>query len=119
MEKKGWMPATAGILDIISGSFGLFVGMILLVLGTLGSGMLRFFEVGIPEISPVVILAIFSAAAVPLAITGILAIVGGIYAIRRKMWGLALAGSIAAFFPSWILGIAAIVLTILSKKEFE
>jgi len=119
MEKNTWMPATAGILDIISGSFGLFAGMILLVLGTLGSEILRFFEVGIPEISPAVILALFSAVAVPLAIAGILAIVGGIYAIRRKMWGLALAGSIAAFFPSWLLGIAAIVFTILSKKEFE
>jgi hypothetical protein len=50
---------------------------------------------------------------------GILAIVGGIYALQRKIWGLALAGSIAAFFPSWILGIAAIVLTALSKNEFE
>ena len=50
----------------------------------------------------------------------ILAIVGGIYALQRKIWGLALAGSIAAFFtPSWVLGVAAIVFTALSKNEFE
>jgi len=46
--------------------------------------------------------------------------VGGIYALQRKIWGLALAGSIAAFFsPSWVLGVAAIVFTALSKNEFE
>jgi hypothetical protein len=119
MEKKTWLPPTAGILDIISGSFGLFAGIILLVLGTLGSGLLRLFEVGIPEISPAVILALLSAIAIPLIIAGILAIVGGIYALQRKMWGLALAGSIAAFFPSWLLGMAAIIFTALSKNEFE
>ena len=119
MEKKTWMPPTAGILDIISGSFGLFAGIILLALGTLGSGVLRFFEFGISDISPAVILAIFSAVAIPLAIAGILAIIGGIYTLQRKMWGLALTGSIAAFFPSRLLGIAAIIFTAISKNEFE
>jgi len=46
--------------------------------------------------------------------------VGGVYALQRKKWGLALVGSIAAFFPpKWILGIAAIVLTVLAREEFE
>jgi hypothetical protein len=35
------------------------------------------------------------------------------------MWRLALAGSIAAFFGSQPLGVAAIIFTALSKKEFE
>jgi uncharacterized membrane protein HdeD (DUF308 family) len=50
---------------------------------------------------------------------GILAIVGGIYALKRKKWKLALAGSIAAFFGSSPLGVAAIIFTALSKNEFE
>jgi hypothetical protein len=77
-------------------------------------GVMRF----VPDIPPY-LFPIFAALALPFAIVGILAIVGGIYALRRKIWGLALAGSIAAFFPSWILGIAAIVFTALSKNEFE
>jgi len=69
--------------------------------------------------------------------TGVLAIVGGAYAIQRKKWILALAACVFAFFPLsfwlWVieaefywpvvlsafLGIGAIVLTVLSKKEFE
>ncbi|MEN8613795.1 hypothetical protein ABFB09_00735 [Dehalogenimonas sp. THU2] len=49
----------------------------------------------------------------------ILAILGGVYAMRRRAWGLALAGSIASillFFPT---GIPAVVFTALSRSEFE
>jgi hypothetical protein len=70
----------------------------------------------------------------------VLAIIGSIYSIRRTKWPLALIGSIAAsaLLPIFILyfvvyegplgavgliyslpGIAAIVLTVLSKKEFK
>jgi hypothetical protein len=100
----------AGILDIVAGSLGIILAIALIFVGVL----MRF----VPDMPPYLV-PIFTALALPFAIVGILAIVGGIYALRRKIWGLALAGSIAAFFPSWLLGIAAIVLTALSKKEFE
>ncbi|MFC1904817.1 hypothetical protein ACFLXT_03525 [Chloroflexota bacterium] len=52
---------------------------------------------------------------------GIVAIVGGIFALRRRVWGVALAGSICACMSlvSWILGILAIILILLSKNEFK
>lgn len=110
MEKNTWMPTTAGILDIISGSFGLIAFCALVV-----AGVIVRFAPNIPKFLP----PMFVGLALPLAIVGILAIVGGIYALQRRNWGLALAGSIAAFFPSWLLGIAAIILTALSRDEFE
>ncbi|MGB3479983.1 MAG: hypothetical protein WBB67_12595, partial [bacterium] len=55
---------------------------------------------------------------VPILVLGIIAIVGGISAIRRKSFGLSLAGAICAL-PSNILGILAIIFVSLSKKEFE
>lgn len=110
MDKKTWMPTTAGILDIISGSFGL-IGFCALVIA---GGVVRFAP-NIPRFLP----PMFMGLALPLVIVGILAIVGGIYALQRRNWGLALAGSIAAFFPSWLLGIAAIIFTALSREEFE
>jgi hypothetical protein len=115
-SKETWMPTTAGILDIIAGSFGLIGGVILLIFGAVGSSIMPYL---VPQVPPAIAVAIFTSIAVPLIVIGILAIVGGIYALRRKVWGLALAGSIAAFFPSWILGLTAIVLTALSKNEFE
>ena len=53
-----------------------------------------------------------------LAILGIVAIVGGISAIRRKSFSLSLAGAICAR-PSTILGILAVIFVALGKREFE
>jgi len=50
-------------------------------------------------------------------ILGIVAIVGGISAIRRKRFGLSLAGAICAL-PSVILGILAVISVALGKREF-
>ena len=115
-ENKTWMPTAAGILDIVAGCWGLILSLMFVSIGA----VMRY----IPEMytepdTSQYIFPIFTAMAVPIAILGILAIVGGIYALRRRIWGLALAGSIAAFFPAWILGLPAIVFTALSKKEFE
>lgn len=109
-NNRTWMPTVAGILDIIAGSFGLILAFVFILIGAVA----RF----IPEIPPY-LFPIFAALSLPFACVGILAIVGGIYALKRKIWGLALAGSICAFFPSWLLGLTAIVLTALSKNEFE
>jgi hypothetical protein len=45
----------------------------------------------------------------PLIIPGIIAIVGGIYALKKKMWGLALAGSIFTLIGFVIIGIIGIL----------
>ena len=59
---------------------------------------------------------------------GLIAIAGGIFAIGRKAWGLALAGAICAIVPPhpwgeliWtpVLGMVAVVLLVASKSEFS
>ncbi len=109
MNGKTWMPTAAGILDIVAGCLGLFVALLLVFLAAAGPI--------VPDIPPYVS-SVLGALTVPMAILGILAIVGGIYALKRKIWGLALAGSIAAFFCSWILGLLAVIFIAVSKKEF-
>jgi uncharacterized membrane protein HdeD (DUF308 family) len=118
MENK-WMAVTAGILDIVAGSLrvivSLFVALLVAAFAIFSRGDMTCLE-GFPiaiTASVVITLAIF------FLIASILAIVGGIYAMRRKNWGMALAGSIAALLCAAPLGIAAIVLIALSKKEFE
>ena len=51
-------------------------------------------------------------------VLGVVAVVGGIYAIRRKKFGLSLAGAVCAL-PLYILGIPAVILVSTSKREFE
>ena len=56
---------------------------------------------------------------IPLAILGILAVVGGIYALNRKNYGVAVTGSITAFLPFSFMGLASIIFMTLARKEFE
>jgi len=104
MNRK-WMPIAAGTLTIIG-------------------GLTFFVSVSLWAFWPLVVPSIF-------------AIVGGVYAWERRKWPIALAGSISALFTllfmstimrdyrsEWfwaltLIGIAAVVLTVLSRKEFK
>lgn len=109
--EKTWKPTTAGILSIIAGAIELLIGIGLMV----ALGLAASLYGAIPGL-PIGILPVFG---VPLVIIGIVAIVGGIYALRRKIWGLTLAGSICALFcPGFILGILAIIFVVMGKNEF-
>ena len=104
-----WMPLTAGILDLVAGVPALIIGILVAAgLGALGrlSGIAG---VGV----------IMAAIGVPLIIFAIIAIVGGVFALRKRIWGLALAGSIFALFCAWIFAIPAIVFTVMGKKHFK
>jgi hypothetical protein len=104
--ERTWKPTTAGILSIIAGSIGVITGVVVALLGLFIGG---FFGLPWPGLF-----------GIPSLIFGTVAIVGGIYALRRQVWGLALAGSICALFGPWvILGLLAIIFVSLGKGEFE
>ena len=122
--QKTWKPLVAGILDIVGGASGI-IGSIVAILG-----ILFFIPVAItggpgpvPNMPnwmiPGVLSSILIIGGVFILIVAILSLIGGIYAIQRKKWGLALAGSIAAIFGSSIMGILATIFTAMSKDEFE
>jgi hypothetical protein len=102
-------PTIAGCLDIAAGIIWLlFVAfIILLVIGfAVGFGSYN-------ELSQVRIWSVFFGFALP----GLLAIVGGVFSIRRRNWILALIGSVCAVPLG--LGIISIVLLIQSKHAFD
>jgi membrane protease YdiL (CAAX protease family) len=118
--ERTWKTKTAGILAIIIGALCVIEWGVVAVLGIFEWGWLAIGGLlgagGIIEAIAAIVIAI-----------GIVAIVGGIFALRRKRWRLALAGSICAIFCLWFipilvnvpLAIAAIVLVVLGKSEFE
>lgn len=109
---KTWKPTTAGILTLINGVLNVIVGIVFAALsGLIGStwwgsmmGMAGWGWFG-----P------FGAAFI---VIGIISIIGGIFAIQRRVWGMALAGAICALFPAIIFGILSIIFVALGKKEF-
>lgn len=121
---RTWKPILAGILNVISGICFLFGGIIIIsMLGQLemampwaSYGMYSMGLEGEPSGSFVTtFILILGTAAIFL---GVLSTIGGIYSIKRRLWGMALTGSVSTFLSSFILGIPTIALTVVSKKEF-
>lgn len=114
-----WKPTVAGILDIVSGVSGLLGGLVLALLA-MTAGV--FLGVSAEELAAKIPFAIgtglFVTLAVLLLVTSFVAVWGGIQSIRRRSWGWALGGSIAAIFVFWPLGVLAVVFTVMAEKEF-
>jgi len=115
--QSNWRSTTAGILDIIAGVWAMCVVIILFIAGGITSI--------IPDIPSWIATVLFSVS-IPIIVLAVVAIAGGVANIVRKSWGLALAGSIAAFFCSFtfffwgfLMGVVAIVLTAIGRGEFK
>ena len=120
IQGKTWKTKAAGVLAIVSGVLAVSQWVTVAVLEVLALGWL--------PMGTLAGLGAVVAAAFTIAIaTGIVAIVGGVFALKRRRWRLALAGSICAIFsvvflPILVnvpLAIAAIVLVVLGRREFE
>ena len=102
---RTWKGTTSGILTLIGGIVGIIAGGIALA-GTGLAAMLTGF-------------AWLSGIGAGFLALGIIALIGGIITLRRKVWGFALTGAICAMFPIVPLGILAIIFVAMAKKEFD
>jgi len=123
-NSKGGLLTAGGILSIIGGALEIVGGgiMVALFMSTvIRSALLpllpRLLFPGV-EFEIHFIPTGFDIAGMSLLVLGVIAIVGGISALRRKTFGLSLAGAICAL-PAWILGIMAVIFVSLSKREFR
>ncbi|MEN8163492.1 MAG: hypothetical protein ABFS37_05140 [Acidobacteriota bacterium] len=108
----------AGILDIASGVMALMGGAVLAAIGLVGTGVLYAIPDDMPPIQWMP-LAFFGPMALMVLIAGVIAIIGGIKAIKRSSWAWTLAGAIAALVCCIPLGIASLVVTVMAEGEFR
>jgi hypothetical protein len=133
--ERTWKSLTGGVLSIIAGSAGIGKGVLALLLrgvldkvdwgnwfsywgGVWGPGM------GWPEMfrfwhNAGMIGTLLLCASIALIIVGVIAICGGVSAIRHRKWGRALAGSILAIPGIPPAGVFALILIAMSRKEFS
>jgi hypothetical protein len=109
-SEKTAMPTIAGVLLLISAALKL-----LGIFALLGAG---FFMI-VPDHFLGNGVLIFLLLLIPLVAIIVLSTLGGIFSLQRKRWSLALAGAIVSILPFSILGIAATVLIVISRNEFE
>jgi lysylphosphatidylglycerol synthetase-like protein (DUF2156 family) len=127
-SNKSSMPTIAGILLIFAGIFAIIFWVQFLTIDatTLESiiDISQFQQID-PSITNEQIIAFLNTCAIIGCIISIFPILGGILAIKRKLWGIALAGSIIGLFSlgmlltSSVLSFIALILLIISRKEFQ
>jgi hypothetical protein len=135
--ERTWKSLTGGILAIVGGAAAIGQGIALLAFrgiwqggtggwggmwgpgmmwpGMLGPGMMWPDTFGYPGWGG----AFAIGAGIALIVVGAIAIAGGVSAVRRQNWGLALAGSILAIPGIPPLGVLALILVAMSRKEFS
>ncbi len=119
--KGTWKSTTAGILEIIDGSFSALISVTMIIgAAVIGSGAawLGLNASDFDGMALSVVATILLVVALVVLAFAVLEILGGISAVQRKRWGLALAGGIASAIPFNLIGIFAIILLALSKDEF-
>lgn len=116
--EQTWKPIAGGILSIIAGVMNLLLGVV--VMGgltaaglVLGAGLVEL-DLDLGGMSWLGVLG------VPLIVLGIISIVGGVYALKRRLWGFALAGAICAIMTgNLVYGTLAIIFVSIGKSEFN
>ena len=133
-DSRRGLLAAGGVMSILAGILQLIIGGGLIGCWLLGSVIENFLlsvTIYIPGFWPILkqhILYLLSfgddvsigcviAGGLSL-ILGIIALVGGISAMRRKRFGLSLAGAICAL-PSGIMGILAVIFIVMGKMAME
>ncbi len=111
-----WMLTLAGVLDICAGATSLIGGSVLAFLAAGAWTIPHHINEPMAEWPLELGFGLFFGLSAMLILLGVFAVVGGIHALRRTSWFWAVVGSIAATLSCFPLGIAAIVLTVMSDN---
>jgi len=123
--KLTWKPIMAGILDIVAGAISMVGGIYFVMFSWIFNAIKEMLRFNPQIVQPAVIQWIeqmFSTLfAVPFVFVfiGIISIIGGVYAMQRRIWVFALAGAIASCIAFPFFGIPSVVITSLAKDEFN
>jgi hypothetical protein len=112
------MPTVAGIVNIICGCFALF-GFLMLTIFSLFFASIPDIQAEMDGFPLIVVQLAFAIGAVCLLMSALVALFGGVSALQRRRWGWILAGSISAILICAPLGLAAIILVVLSENELR
>ena len=110
--QKHWMSTVGGILCLVTGTWGVMSGAVLCAItSSYPTAWIQF--------DPFQTLIINRLAPLGIAL-GAVAIAGGVFALRRRRWSLALAGAICAAMipPPFFLGVLAIIFLAVSRTDF-
>jgi hypothetical protein len=116
--ERTWRPTVGGLLSILAGSWNFLLGIGAVLGGTIFADLIPTFTgtTGGFDVTT-------TGAGGFLILIGLISIIGGSYALARRGWPMALAGSIVALVPTplilpFIMGILSLIFNVLGHKEF-
>jgi hypothetical protein len=108
IRPKTWKPKAGGIINIVIGSFYLLLfGLPIVITAIQGGDNWREFG------------SLMAGIFIILGPVSVMAIIGGIFALKRRKWVLAMIGSVCAIFSPFLIGLAALIFIVISRNEFE
>ncbi len=113
--------SVGGILAIVSSVLGALMGLFFLAMPLL-MGSIDELDTGnaiSDDVMMQFLVVFYAAIGIFYLLVGALGVVGGIFAINRKKFGLALAGAIASSLSFYPLGIVAVILVSMAYPEFN
>jgi hypothetical protein len=113
-----------GILSIVAGGLGCLgsAGFVLLAIlfSIFATGDVYYHDYyNSPDFTFNILGVVYAIIGVIGILVSVLAIVGGVYGLKKKHWGLALAGAIAGIFTFFPCGVVAVIFTAMGKPEFD
>lgn len=120
--RKTWMPSVGGALIIVAGILAIAMGAMYM---SLDASDFEDLGITLPEEFTAEDLAgIMTICGVVLFVFAIIAVVGGLFGIRRRHFGFAIAGGIfgllgIGFFLGSVLALVGLILVAISRNEFE
>jgi ABC-type sulfate transport system permease component len=124
MEGSRERHTLGGIFSIIAGFIGILGALVLILIVILfgfvvnsGTNSEDFSQTDSSVFTA--LLVFYGIAGLVYIALGILGIVGGVFSLQKKHWGVALAGAISGAITLFPCGIAAIIFVTLAKPEFS
>ena len=112
-------PVVAGVLSIVSGALGFFASIGMILLSIVFWSSIDISTNGFDEFPFHIFQAVYMVWGIILLVLSILAVLGGIFALQRKYWGMALTGSIASVLTFFPTGVVAVIFVALGKQDFK
>ncbi len=116
---RSWLPTAAGILEILAGVTALLGALALIVAGTVTTVVPAMTSEPQDDLPLALVSGVLWSLALFGLVAGLVAVAGGIAALRRGGWRWPLAGAIGACFSALPLGVLALIFVAAAEPELR